>query len=230
MLSFIADNPGDKKPAGKRSAPASQAAEGTENHFWSIVVKLAATREMTAVLVDEIWAEKSSLPMADRVDLTQRVRQRAHDAETEALQAMVDTTPVRRPTPDLADLERKAIVAILEGTVGLTANEVGIRHNPDSTNPNAAISRWKKEGKVFAIERAGQTLYPQYIFDELWNPRPVVATILKVFDGYSPFRIAAWFESTNGMLNSQRPREIIASNPEAVVEAALDERQGAVHG
>ena len=79
MLSFIADNPGDKKPAGKRSAPASQAAEGTENHFWSIVVKLAATREMTAVLVDEIWAEKSSLPMADRVDLTQRVRQRAHD-------------------------------------------------------------------------------------------------------------------------------------------------------
>jgi hypothetical protein len=85
-------------------------------------------------------------------------------------------------------------------------------------------------GQSFAIERAGQTLYPQYIFDELWNPRPVVATILKVFDGYSPFRIAAWFESTNGMLNSQRPREIIASNPEAVVEAALDERQGAVHG
>jgi hypothetical protein len=128
------------------------------------------------------------------------------------------------------EMEAKAVAAVLDGTTWLTTQTVGKQQNPDATNLHAVTSRWKKEGKVFSIERAGQNLYPRYIFDDLGNPIPQVAEILKIFQGYTPFRIASWFESTNSMLHGKRPREVLATHPSAVVEAARDHAVGAVHG
>jgi len=145
-------------------------------------------------------------------------------------QAVVDATPVRQLSPTRARLEQRAIEAVLQGTTWLTAQQVGRRHNPDAANPHAAASRWQQAGKVFAIERAGQRLYPSYVFDELGQPLPAVQEILRVLDGYTPFRIAAWFESTSSMLDGQRPRELLATHPAAVIVAAREHVTGPVHG
>ncbi|MBC8736381.1 hypothetical protein F6X40_05955 [Paraburkholderia sp. UCT31] len=144
--------------------------------------------------------------------------------------ALVDASPVALPEPSRAEMEKQAVDAVLNNTKWLTTEMVGKRQNPDASNMHNAAHRWKKAGKIFSIERAGQTLYPLYAFDELGNPIPEVAEILKIFKGYRPFRIASWFESTNTMLHGKRPREVLGSDPAAVVEAAKDHVVGAAHG
>ncbi|MEX3856480.1 hypothetical protein AB3X94_20875 [Paraburkholderia sp. BR10923] len=125
-------------------------------------------------------------------------------------------------------MEAKAAQAVLNGTNWLTAQTVGKRESAGASTE--AADQWQAEGKVFAIEWAGETLYPGYVFDVLGNPIPEMVEILKVFKGYTPLRIASWFESTNSMLHGKRPREVIASAPSAVLEAARDHVAGQVHG
>jgi hypothetical protein len=137
---------------------------------------------------------------------------------------------IRQPGSLRADMETESIAAVLDGTSWLTALAVGKQHNPGAAIPRAVAIRWKQEGKIFSIDLARETLYPAYIFDELGNPIPEVAEILKLFADYTPFRIASWFESTNGMLHGKRPRERLATDPSAVVETARDHVEGTVHG
>ncbi|MFM0469639.1 hypothetical protein [Paraburkholderia strydomiana] len=138
--------------------------------------------------------------------------------------------PVRQPTCSRTEMEADAMAAVLDGRPWLTARAVGKQHNPGAAIPPAVAIRWKQEGKIFSIDLGRETLYPAYIFDEFGNPFPEVAEILKLFSDYSPFRIASWFESTNGMLHGKRPRERLATDPSAVVEAARDHTEGSVHG
>ncbi|MEX3929164.1 hypothetical protein AB4Y36_34800 [Paraburkholderia sp. BR10936] len=130
--------------------------------------------------------------------------------------------------PLRAGMEAMAAQAVLNGTNWLTAQTVGKRESA-GVIPEAA-DRWQDEGRVFAIKWAGETLYPSYVFDVLGNPIPEVVEILKVFKGYTPLRIASWFESTNSILHGKRPREVMTSAPSAVLEAARDHVAGAVHG
>lgn len=159
-----------------------------------------------------------------------RVAKVYNQVERVLLQAMADRTPVRRLDPSRAALEQKAIEAILSGTEWLTGDEVGVRHNARATNKHAAVSRWVEGRKVFAIEHTGRRLFARYQFDQGWKPLPAIATILKIMHGYSPYRIAGWFESTNGYLSGRRPREVIGEDPNKVVEAARDHVAGPLHG
>ncbi|WP_131799912.1 hypothetical protein [Paraburkholderia ginsengiterrae] len=134
------------------------------------------------------------------------------------------------PTPMRASLEAQALEAVLNGTQWLMGPTLGEQQEPDATDMHVAAGRWKDEGRVFAIERAGQTLYPRYLFDESGTPIPEVDEILGVFAGYAPLRIASWFESTNSLLHGRRPRECLATVPSAVVEAARDHVASAMHG
>lgn len=150
--------------------------------------------------------------------------------ERAVLQDLVDATPVRRLDESRAMLEQRAIETILSGTEWLTGDEVGSRFNPEAKNKHAAVSRWLAEGKVYAIERRGQRLFARYQFDESWQPLPAIATVLKVFEGYSSFRIAGWFESTNARLDARRPRDVIQTDPGSVLAAARDHITGPLHG
>lgn len=114
------------------------------------------------------------------------VRLSVSEQEGLVLQGLVDASPVTLLTDSRAELEVKAVKAVLNGTTSMTAQRVGERQNPDATNQHAVTSRWKREGKIFSIERAGQTLYPKYAFDELGNPIPEVAQILEIFKGLPP--------------------------------------------
>jgi hypothetical protein len=191
---------------------------------------LDATREAGTVIMSEIANETPEASRPDWARLALRVRSVINELEASSLQALVDASPVRRVAPAKAALEARAIEAVLKGTEWLTASEVGRRHKSDAVNLHGSVSRWQKEGKVFSILHSGVRLYPTYLFDELGNPLPAVQAVLNVFDGYLPFRIASWFESTSGMLGGKRPRQVIATDPQAVVAAAADHVVGAVHG
>jgi hypothetical protein len=209
-------------------SPLGSTTQAITSDIGRFVMALDATRAAATMLIDKI--QTADFTPAAKVEMTRQVRLSVSEQEGLVLQGLVDASPVTLLTDSRAELEAKAVQAVLNGTTWLTAQRVGERQNPDATNQHAVTSRWKREGKIFSIERAGQTLYPKYAFDELGNPIPEVAQILEIFKGYRPFRIASWFESTNSMLRGKRPREVLATNPQAVIEAAKDHVVGAVHG
>ena len=145
-------------------------------------------------------------------------------------QRLVDTAPARRIDPLLERMQRSAAEKILTGTAWLSARDVGMHANPDSRNIHAFASRLLKQRRVFAIERLGRQEFPQYAFDALGQPLPAVAEVIQILDGYTPLRLASWFESASAILDGKRPRELLASDPQAVVRAARAHLAGAAHG
>ena len=145
--------------------------------------------------------------------------------------SIIASTPIRSLDAVRAALEQRAISAIFSGAEWLTADQVGRLRDPDARNPHGTANRWRTEGKVFALTKGGVLYYPRYVFDEVFDPRPVVAQVLAVLAGYSPYRLAAWFESTNSYLGAAaRPRDVLGTLPEAVLSAAHDHVTGPLHG
>lgn len=145
-------------------------------------------------------------------------------------QELIESAKFRQPDPVVMRLRKRAVDAVLNGTDWLKAKDVGSRADPEASNPHSIVSRWVKRGEVFSLEQGGVKLFPDYIFDELGNPLPVVKEILKVFENRSAFRIASWFESTSSALGGKRPRELVKSDPDIVLEAARDSVLGVQHG
>jgi hypothetical protein len=145
-------------------------------------------------------------------------------------QQMVDQTPIRRVDPLQEKLQRRGVEQVLNGSAWLSSKAVGERADPEAKNKHALASRLLKQRRVFAIFRLGQLEFPSYLFDEVGQPYDAVREVLQVFDGLTPFGIAGWFESPSSMLGGRRPRELIATKPDAVIEAARAHMTGPVHG
>lgn len=126
-----------------------------------------------------------------------------------------------------ARLMAEAMRRIFSGTEWLTAEEVGTSSSfgssSNSQDPRRAgaarANRWKNEKRIFAIQRDGKDWYPRFQFDETCTPLPVMKTIIKEFGDAPPIEIAGWMESPNNYLDAKRPREIVRTEPGAVLEA-----------
>ena len=145
-------------------------------------------------------------------------------------QQILDTTPIRHATPAMTRARERAVRMVLDGTAWSTAREVGERADLNAKNKHALASRLVKERRVFTLERGGVNEFPDYQFDAQGNPVLVMRDVLKIFAGYSPFRIASWFESTSSALGGRRPREMLADHPDQVVAAAKRDAKGPQHG
>jgi hypothetical protein len=86
-------------------------------------------------------------------------------------------------------------------------------------NTSAMASRLKREGKLFAITYRGVDLYPaaQIVDGE---PSPFIPQILKAFSGDSPWTAALWLNAPSGWLGGKRPLDLLATEPDRVVQAA----------
>ncbi len=129
-----------------------------------------------------------------------------------------------------ADRQARARQAVLEGAEWLTAEQIGERGGFSSSNLAAPANRWKQEGKVFAITHDGPDRFARYALDESFRPVPTLATVLHHLGPVSPWRVAIWFESANSWLDGARPRERLASDPQAVLHAAERYRSSGAHG
>ena len=158
------------------------------------------------------------------------------------LQRLLDTTPIRRATLTMTPMgertvrmaqtrmRKRSVRMVLNGTIWRTAKEVGEHADPDGTDKHALADHLLKTRQVFALERAGVSEFPDYQFDALGKPVPAMREILTILDGFSPFAIASWFESTSSMLGGQRPREILDERPDQVIAAAKAYVEGPQHG
>ena len=143
---------------------------------------------------------------------------------------IIAATPIRGLDAARAALEQRAIHAVFSGTEWLTAEQIGRLRDPEAKNPPDTANRWRTEGRVFALTKAGVLYHPRYAFDELLDPHPVVAQVLAALAGYSPYRLVSWFESSNGHLGGARPRERVLVDAPGVLAAAARHVRAAEHG
>jgi hypothetical protein len=121
-----------------------------------------------------------------------------------------------------ARLQARAFRQVFEGTEWLSAAQIGELAQLGTGNPTGSVNRWKSQRKLFAIHRDGKDHYPRYGLGPDFRPLPQLADVLQVLAHYDGERLAAWFESPSGYLGGQRPRELLASQPEQVLAAARD--------
>ena len=107
----------------------------------------------------------------------------------------------------------------IQETPLLTGAEVRAASGLKPRNKSEPASRWKREGKLFAVRRSGIDHYPAFQFAD-GSPRPVIKAILAALPkDMTGWQIAMWFASGNGWLDGAEPQERL-SDPDAVVEAA----------
>lgn len=137
--------------------------------------------------------------------------------------------PRLRPTIE-PEIRIGAAELVMSGTRWLTATELCVELPTHTIDAENALTQWLEKGKIFALESNGVLTYPLYAFDPLGEPIPFLKLVLDILEGYSPFHIAAWFESPSSYLRGQRPREALGSEGASVVLAAKRMVEGAVHG
>lgn len=101
----------------------------------------------------------------------------------------------------------------------LTAKQIHGMSGVQSSNPSEPASRWKKEGRTFALRMGGRDFYPAFQFQD-GEPRSVIKEVLAALPtGMTSWQKAFWFASGNGWLNGDEPQQRL-DHGEQVVDAA----------
>lgn len=132
-----------------------------------------------------------------------------------------------------AEMEAKVRRAVIESGDWLTVDEIlqlsGIHSRVDSVHP----AQWKQQGDIFTVNDHGTDYYPAFGLekDAGYRPYRVMSTIIDIFkDDKNGWGMAYWFQSINSYLGGNKPQALIGTNPDLVVDAALDEVRGSTHG
>lgn len=135
-------------------------------------------------------------------------------------------------TPNAERLEQLK-KTILDDSEWLSAQEVSRRGRAggEVKNPSSLPNRWKRSGKIFAIPLEGKDLYPSYALDIGGQPLALIKKIIVLFgETKTPWSLAVWFGSPNSWLDNKKPKDLLTSSPERVLEAASRAKEGPVHG
>jgi len=157
--------------------------------------------------------------------------------DRESLERLAEVLVPRTPASPRLLKEAAMLVqarkAVLESGDWLTAVEVAQLAGLSPRNPSAQPNKWKKQGLIFAISHNGVDYFPGYGLDRESGFRPLkaMAKVIEAFVGHKDgWGKAYWFRSDNSFLGGKRPQDLLATAPEQVIEAALDEVQEVAHG
>jgi hypothetical protein len=155
----------------------------------------------------------------------------------QSLEAIVGAlVPKAPPTPNElkeATMLARARTAVLDSGDWMTAAEIASVAGFSASNPSAQPNKWKREGAIFAIRHNGIDYFPSYGLDPQsgYRPRKAMAQVLAVLgDSKDGWGLSYWFMSANSFLGGKRPRDLMAAEPDRVIAAAADEREGVLHG
>jgi hypothetical protein len=131
------------------------------------------------------------------------------------------------PTPPVVLQARRnaeARTTLLSEFGALTAAQVAELAGSDAKNTSALAGRWRREGRLVAVEHHGTIYYPAFQFDDDGKPKQAVADVLKQLSDPSvtSWQQALWFTSANGWLDGRRPVDVLDEQGDAVVSAARE--------
>ena len=157
-----------------------------------------------------------------------RRRAQLTDANIEEMLEVFLSDAPRAPIETDLDIDNARLRAqYLQETRLLTSAQVRAASGLSPRNKSEPASRWKREGRLFAVRRSGTDLYPAFQFvDGVPHPaiRKILAALPKDMTGW---QIAMWFASGNGWLGGDEPQTRL-SDPDGVVAAASELTEPAV--
>lgn len=148
-------------------------------------------------------------------------------------EALVPPTPAPPHIIKEAAMLIQARKAVLESGDWLNAAELAHLAQLSTANPSAQPNKWKKAGRIFAIHHNGVDYFPAWGLDknEGFRPLKALGKVIEVFGGQKDgWGMAFWFLSANSFLGGKRPQDMLATQPDLVIDAARDEVQGVAHG
>ena len=132
------------------------------------------------------------------------------------------------PSPILEHVRRNARARdafIVQHGGLLTSLEVAELAGSGAGNKAQIAHRWRKEGRIFAVEHRGQIYFPALQFDAVTGrPLDIVAQLIKTLGRYyEGWALALWFAGAHGWLDGKRPVDIVGRDPDQVLDAAKKE-------
>ncbi len=142
------------------------------------------------------------------------------DANIEKMLEVFLSSEPRAPIETDLDIDNARLRAeYLQETRLLTSAQVRAASGLSPRNKSEPASRWKREGRLFAVRRSGTDLYPAFQFVD-GVPQPVIRKILAALPAdMTGWQVAMWFASGNGWLGGEEPQKRL-SDPDDIVAAA----------
>lgn len=89
------------------------------------------------------------------------------------------------------------------------------------------LRQWTAEGRIFSVKDHAAEYFPPFALDPGagYRPYPAVAQMLSTLHELqwdSAWGLAGWFVGVNGYLDAQRPMDVLANDPEWVIDSARD--------
>ena len=134
-----------------------------------------------------------------------------------ALDMLAATGPVVEAELAVDNLELRD--EYIDETPMLTAGQIHRMSGLGPKNPSEPASRWKAEGRTFAVRMGGHDHYPAFQFKD-GSPRSAMRDVLAALPAtMTPWQEALWFASGSGWLDGHEPQHRL-DDSESVVEAA----------
>ncbi|TSE00434.1 hypothetical protein FOS14_08440 [Skermania sp. ID1734] len=104
----------------------------------------------------------------------------------------------------------------------LSSAETGRRLGSRSTAPRNLAAASRRQGALVAIARGNHILFPGFQFDRDGRPLPVIRQLRDLASeaGWSEAGIVQWLCAPTTYLNGRRPVDLLATDPERVLETA----------
>ena len=189
-----------------------------------VAINKAVTPE-TELTVAEVVARLASRAGGEPFVRLLMTRLQAMDGEVgreaEVLDAMLPPVSVLSDAATTQLLwNAKARADSLKEFGALTAAQIEEIRGVHTANPHATVSRWVKEGRLFAVDSADGRLFPGFQFRH-GAPRTIIARVLAALAGQlRNWDILLWFTGPSGYLDGARPVDRLSDSPDAVVAAA----------
>ncbi len=164
--------------------------------------------------------------------LPQLIEQRQTDTLKKFVSIFLTDVAPSKAAREQARMLIDAKTDILNSGDFLPAAEVAKLAGFSAINPSVQPNKWKRSRDIFAIQHGRDDYFPLYALNpDDYRPRKQMAEILRIFgkakDGWG---LAFWFAALNSFLDDERPRDVLAVDPDRVIAAAKDEVAGVQHG
>ena len=180
--------------------------------------------------------EHADLAAASKVDSSEVVER--VESATDALDAVLQTLTSSSddvagrdegPEPNTSarshDPVRKAIEIRekLHRSVSFVDSATWAKARGNRSNPSAALGKYKRKGRIFSVRSGKRDLYPAFQFaDNTVEPLPIIEEILQAVPKEAQgWPLLSWFEAKNVLLSDRKPSQVLASEPDAVLRAAV---------
>jgi hypothetical protein len=193
----------EAKPVPK--AAASESASDTKARAPVADPAVAAQVENVASALDDAFQTLSSAPAEGQ-----------SEESVVAKSSPASATRLADPVANAIEIRER-----LKRSVNLIDSAKWAKWRGVQSNPSAALGKYKKGKRIFAVRSGNRDLYPAFQFAENAEPLLVIQKILKIVPKEAQgWPLLSWFEARNALLQNRRPSEALASEPAAVLKAA----------